>query len=88
MKSKDAKKLKEFDINIYSEGFIALSKTDDIITQEYFQFKEIQKIVYYPDTGVEVVFFNDKRKVFYNDIPEESMNLFELLNSKMISWLK
>ena len=87
LKSKDAKRVREFDINTYTKGFLSVNTTDNIITQEYFQYKEIQQIIYYPDTGVEVVFFSGKRRVFYNDAPSASLTLFNSLNASMVSWM-
>ena len=87
IKSKDAKKVREFDILTYTKGFVASSTVDGIITQEYFQFKEIHQILHYPDTGVEIVYFNNARRVFYNDVEGESQVLYDSLNSQMILWM-
>lgn len=87
IKSKDARKVKEFDIYPYKKGFVADSTIDGITTQEYFQFKEIHQILHYIETGVEIVNFNGKRRVFYNDETGQSLILFDTLNDTMISWM-
>lgn len=87
IKSKDAQKVKEYDITTYTKGFIAVHTLDGVVTQEYFQFKEIQQIIHYPDTGVEIVYFNGRRRVFYNDLVGESQTLFDSLNATMVAWM-
>jgi len=87
IKSNDAKKVKEFDILTYAKGFVASNTTDGILTQEFFQFKEIQQIIHYVNTGVEIVFFNGKRRVFYNDLAGQSLILYNALNSTMLTWM-
>ena len=87
LKSKDAKAVKEYDIETYTKGFVAESTIDGIVTKEYFQFREIQQIIHYPETGIEVVFFNGRRRVFYNDALGESQLLYNAVNNTMISWM-
>ena len=85
--SKDAKKVKTFNITCYTKGFTSDFTLDGIITNEYFQFKEIYQIIHYPDVGVEIVNFNGGRRVFYNDVSGESQILFDLVNNALISWM-
>jgi hypothetical protein len=87
-KTNDAKRVREFDIETYRKGFVVKNTLNDIITQEYFQFKEIQKIIYYPDTGVEIININGDIRVFYNDSSGASAELFDALNDTMIDWMK
>ena len=86
-KSKDAHKVKDFDINAYTKGFTSDFTLDGIVTKEYFQFKEIYQIIHYPDVGVEIVNYNGSRRVFYNDVTGESQILFDLLNNALVSWM-
>ena len=87
-KAKDAQKIKEFDIFSYTKGFVASSIDNEGNTvQEYFQFKEIHKIIHFPGRGVEIVYFNQSRRVFYNDAVGESLILYDLLNNTMTSWM-
>lgn len=87
-KAKDAKKIREFDIYTYTKGFVAESLDDEGNTvQEYFQFKEIHKIIHFPERGVEVVYFNESRRVFYNDEIGESTILYNLLNNTLVAWM-
>ena len=90
--SKDAKKVRTFAITCYTKGFTSTftaqdENNNDIITNEYFQFKEIYQIIHYPDVGVEIVNFNGGRRVFYNDVSGESQILFDLVNNALISWM-
>jgi len=85
--SKDAKKVKEFNIEVYTKGFTSTYILDGIATNEYFQYKEIYQILHYPDIGVEIVSYNGNRRVFYNDIPGESQILFDLINTTMTTWM-
>lgn len=87
IKTKDAKKVKEFDISTITKGFLATSTTDDIVTYEYFQFKEIRQIIHYPGRGVEIVNYSGDRRVFYNDETGQSLKLFDTLNTKMNAWM-
>ena len=86
-KSKDAKKVLEFDITTHKKGFICESTVDGIITKEYFQFKEIHQILHHEGIGVEIVNFNDKRRVFYNDEPGNSVILYDAINNTMLTWM-
>ena len=87
-KAKDAKKIREFDIYSYTKGFVASSLDNEGHTvQEYFQFREIHKIIHYSGRGVEIVYFNGSRRVFYNDEEGESLILYDLLNNAMTSWM-
>ena len=48
IKSKDAKKVLEYDILTYTKGFIAQSTIDGSIVKEYFQFREIHQVIHHP----------------------------------------
>lgn len=88
-KSKDAKKIKEFEIKISRKGFSASSYiNNNVFSQEYFLFAEIQQIIHYPGTGVEIINHSGKRRVFYNDETGGSLNLFNELHKNMITWLQ
>lgn len=87
MKFKDAKNSKEFDIVPYKKGFVATSTVESKEIQEFFQFREIQKITHYPDTGVEIIMVNGNVRVFYNGDSGASENLFKTLNTTMIKWM-
>ena len=87
LKFKDAKSVRNFDIETYTKGFVATSELDGKIYQEYFQFKEIHKIVHYPETGVEIILINGTIRVFYNDDIGQSQILFDALNNTMTSWM-
>lgn len=84
--TKNAKNTKNFAVTTYNKGFIIIDTTDTIITQEFFQFKEIQRIVLYPTTGVEVIFYNSNRRVFYNNTTD-SQTLFNTLTNSMTTWM-
>lgn len=87
-KAKDAKKIREFDIYTYKKGFVAESLDDEgNNVQEYFQFKQIQKIIHFPGRGVEIVNLNGSRRVFYNDETGESTILYDLLNNTLVTWM-
>ena len=86
-KTKSAKKLKEYDIDTYTKGFISSSIVAGNTVQEYFPFDVISQIIHHPGTGVEIVQFNELRKVFYNDVEGESLVIFNELNSKMVAWM-
>ena len=79
IESKDAKKVRTFMITTYTKGFISSYTIDGIVTNEYFQFKEIYQVIHYPNIGVEIVNYTGLRRVFYNDASGESQILF---NSK------
>jgi hypothetical protein len=87
LESKDAKKVKTFSIKTYTKGFTSTYILNEITTNEYFQFREISQIIYYPNIGVEVVNFNGNRRVFYNDTQGESEVLFDTINTAMIKWM-
>ena len=87
IKSKDAKKVLEFDITTYTKGFISTTTIDGSTVKDYFQFKEIHQIIHHPNVGVEIVNYNDKRRVFYNDVEGESQILFDAINNKLTSWM-
>jgi len=84
---KDAKKVLEFDITTHTKGFIAESTIEGIVTKEYFQFKEIHQVIHHPGKGVEIVNYNDKRRVFYNDELGKSQELYDAINSTMSTWM-
>ena len=87
-KSKDATKLIEFDITTYTKGFVSETvNSGGGIVKEYFHFKEIYHIVHHVNVGVEIVFYNGKHRVFYNDIVGESQLLFDMVNNNMLSWM-
>jgi hypothetical protein len=85
--SKDAKKAKTFAITTYTKGFISTFTLDTIVTNEYFQFKEIYQIIHYPGVGVEIVNYNGGRRVFYNDVSGQSLLLFNTINNALTSWM-
>lgn len=87
-KSKDAKKVRDFDIVPLTKGFTSeyIDKENKII-KEYFHFRHIYQIIHHVDTGVEIVLFNDTRRVFYNDDPGLSLELFEALHAHMINFM-
>ena len=90
--SKDAKKVRTFNITCYTKGFISDftsqdENNNDIITNEYFQFKEIYQIIHYPNVGVEIVNYNHGRRVFYNDVVGESQILFDIIHNALTSWM-
>lgn len=88
VKFKDAKKILEFDIITKTKGFIAETTTvDGIVVRNYFQYKEIHQVIHHPDKGVEIVNYNERRKVFYNDEPGESLILFDAINNTMLVWM-
>ena len=86
-KTKDAKGAKEYDITALTKGFITTTVVDGKTIEEYFQFREINQIIYHPDIGVEIVAYNTKRTVFYNDVGGESLVIFNLLNDTMRTWM-
>ena len=87
-KSKDAKGAKEYDITALTKGFITTTVVDGKTIEEFFQFKEINQIIHHSDVGVEIVFYNTKRTLFYNDIGGESLVIFNLLNNTMRTWME
>lgn len=87
IKSKDAKKVTEFDITTHKKGFIAESTIDGDTIKEYFQFREIHQIIHHVGIGVEVVFYNEHRRVFYNDEPGMSQSLYDAINLNLLNWM-
>ena len=87
LKSKDATKLLTYNITTYTKGFVSETTIDGIVNKEYFQFREIHKILHHPNKGVEIVGYNKERRVFYNDIAGESTTLYTALNNAMITWM-
>lgn len=88
IRTRDAKKVLEYDISTYRKGFVAETIIDGIVTKEYFQFKQIHKVLHHPGKGVEIVGYNKDRRVFYNDGDGESQILYEAINTTMINWMK
>ena len=88
MKSKDARKVLEFNINTHTKGFTAETTIDGSSVKEYFHFREIHQIIHHPNRGVEIVSYNDSRRVFYNDEPGESQQLYDAINGAMVSYMK
>lgn len=86
-KSKDARKVLEFDITTHKKGFISETTIDEIVTKEYFQFDEIHQVLHHPGKGVEIVMYNDKRRVFYNDEEGLSLVLYDAINGTMETWI-
>ena len=87
-KPKDAKNLKEYDVDSYTKGFIAGSTVNNITTQDYFQYKQIYNIIHHPNTGVEIIGYNGNRRIFYHDLNDDSIILFGLLKDKMQIWMQ
>ena len=87
-KSKDAQKVREFDITTHKKGFISETTVDGTTVKEYFQFKEIHQIIHHPNTGVEIVGYNGKRRVFYNDVPGDAQILYNAINTTMLNWME
>ena len=85
--SNDAKKAKTFAITAYTKGFTSTYTLDSLVTNEYFQFKEIYQVIHYPNVGVEIVNYNGSRIVFYNDSVGQSLVVFNYINTAMLSWL-
>jgi hypothetical protein len=88
LKFKDAKKVKQFNIETQKKGFTSSYVEGDNIINEYFQFKEIYQIIHFPGRGVEIVNFDTSRRVFYNDEDGKSQILFDALNTAMLSWMQ
>jgi len=87
IKSKDAKKVLEFDITTHRKGFVSETIVNGVIVKEYFQFKEIYQILHHPGKGVEIINYNDKRRVFYNDEEGRSEVLYKAINNTMSKWM-
>ena len=73
-KTNDSKKLREYDINAHRKGFTAESIVDGNIISEYFQFKEIHKIIYHSNS-IEIVNYNEFVRVFYNNKSIETLDI-------------
>ena len=86
-RSRDARKVLEFDITTHKKGFISETTIDGSATKEYFQFKEIHKVLHHPGVGVEIVNYNDHRRVFYNDEEGKSQILYDAINGTMLTWM-
>ena len=86
-KSKNAKKNKEYNIDVYKKGFITTSEIDGKTVNEYFQYKDIERIIHHPNTGIEIIGINGSLRVFYNDVVGESENLFNYITIKMVEWM-
>ena len=82
----DAKKLREYDINTHKKGFTAESIVDGNTISEYFQFKEIHKIIYHP-TAIEIISYNGSVRVFYNDKLLETIDIYEAITNRMLVWM-
>ncbi len=87
VKFKNAKKTLEFDILTKTKGFIAEATEEGNTTREYFQFKEIHQIILHPNIGIEIVGYNDSRRVFYNDEEGEALIMFNLITGTMNTWM-
>ncbi len=86
-KSKDSRKILEFDISTHKKGFIAESLVDGSTVKEYFQFREIHQIIHHLNVGVEIVGYNNSRRVFYNDVSGEALALYAEINTKLLNWM-
>ncbi len=86
-KSKDAKKVRDFNITTHTKGFKSTTTIDGNPAEEYFQFKDIYQIIHHPNIGVEIVGTNTNRRVFYNDETGKSQELYDMINSTMLSWM-
>lgn len=87
IQSKDAKKALDYSITPYTKGFLVESVIDGTDRKEYFQFREIHKIIHHPGVGVEIIGYKKHIRVFYNDGPGESEILFNEIHTKMLEWL-
>lgn len=87
LKTQDAKKLKEFEIIPFRKGFVSSSKTEDIVMNEFFQYKEISQIIHHMNVGVEIINYNGGRRLFYNVEREKSEELYNSLNKRIFEWL-
>lgn len=87
-KAKDAKNLKEYDILAYTKGLVSTSVENGIITNDFFQYKQIYNIVHHPNTGIEIIGYNGNRRIFYHDTDGESLILFTLISDKMNAWMQ
>lgn len=87
IKSKDARKVLEFDITAHRKGFISENSIGGVVTREYFHYREIYKVIHHVGKGVEIVNYNEKRRVFYNDNNSETQVLYDILNNKILKWM-
>ena len=87
-KPKDAKGLKEYDILDYTKGFIAQSVVDGNTINDYFQYNQIYNIIHHPNVGVEIIDYNESRRIFYHDDDGDSVILFNLVKGKMLAWMQ
>jgi hypothetical protein len=87
IKANDATKLKEYNITLYSKGFISSITLNNMIISEIIQYRQIYNIIHHPNIGVEIVFNNKKRRVFYNDTNIENTFFFDALNRGILVWL-
>jgi len=87
-KSKDAKRLKEYNIDIYTKGFVATSILNGITTNDFFHYKKIYNILHHKNIGIEIICHNGTRRVFYHDLDGESEYLFNLVSDKMVTWMQ
>ena len=86
-KSKDAKSLKEYNISDYTKGFVATSVLNGIITTDYFQYRNIYNIIHHSGIGVEIICYNGTRRIFYHNTVGDSQILFDLINTRMSTWV-
>lgn len=86
--SKNSDKTLEYNITTHKKGFSSTTLKDGKNVTEYFQFKEISQIIHHPDIGIEIIGYNNGRRVFYNDIDGESLNLYTALNQTMVTWME
>ena len=87
IKAKDARKVLDFDITTHIKGFIAETIINGSVYKEYFQFKEIHQVIHHPAVGVEIVGYNNKIRVFYNDEEGKSQLLYDGINVAMAAWM-
>lgn len=64
VKSNDAKNLTDYNITAYTKGFVASGVFNNIMTNNYFQYKEIYNVVHHVGVGVEIICYNGIRKIF------------------------
>ena len=86
-KSKDAQKVLNFDITVHTKGFISETIIDGNIIKEYFQYKEIHQVIHHFGKGIEIIGYNNKRRVFYNDVLGEAEALYDAINETMTTWM-
>jgi hypothetical protein len=86
-KYRDSRGIREFGIKTLTKGFVSETTIDGSTVKEFFQFKEIHQVIHHPDVGVEIVGYNDKHRVFYNDVPGKSQELYDAINGTMQTWM-